>query len=397
MKDPMLAYQTQSQIQILSGWNAENAAVLEFETRAAARRCGAQLDELHIILPHEMDTTWQKWNAYLSRYNLHCALLKKNDEGRSKLPIRKFFGFLLRFGFLTSKPSSFLTINKNAIVLSTVLLPVIVHIVNSKYFDAWGIVYDITSSIITYVYLSVNLAFLSATIFDAQRRHSVARALTLMMRVEDEIDIDDLNFRDIPKLDLDLDASNIYAWLYARLLLQNFGERMLFRMELYVGAYLLVAVALAVIFITGIYSAADPWAVLARPFYIQVAIILFAALLLVQLHIAEAAAVNTEMETHQHSLQLNITKIQARLAWKSESESHTTAKDIEKLKLCVFALENALSATKVSDRSNPLRVFGIPASGGLLTSVTTTSIGVLSSIFAALSKSRASVSSSSTG
>lgn len=249
-------YQTQGQL--LSGWNVHNKTVVNFELTSAGRRCGIDLDKTNFILPPESSSlsmgdeeesmSLKRWEAFLAYNGVSIDSLNKcnskRNNGRHILPIRTLLDALIEFAYKKAKPLWFLAFLRNTLILSVAILSIALSVTWYDGYDVWVVVFHICSTIIIVMYGYVNLAFIEAATFDAQRRLLVAKTLSLLIRIQGIIDYsDELDFGSfvanlVPKLDLDSDATNPYAWLFVRLVMQNYGKRALFRMELYLGKIL---------------------------------------------------------------------------------------------------------------------------------------------------------------
>ena len=102
----------------------------------------------------------------------------------------------------------------------------------------------------------------------------------------------------IPRLSFH-DVRNITSWTYARLILQNFGERYRIRMDLYIGGTIIMFVILAIVVFVRIYFTQNRIKGIVSAFILQVLLSITAISLLVLSILYTSALVNSEMEQHK--------------------------------------------------------------------------------------------------
>jgi hypothetical protein len=119
--------------------------------------------------------------------------------------------------------------------------------------------------------------------------------------------------KEIPRLSLEI-PQNVYAWLYTRLVLMTFGQRMLFRINAYVAAmFALVFIVMGGLVMVILHSN-TPRLVIRRPIVIQCLTLVVFLILYIMYLIWIASAVNEEYVSHRQFLSINVLKIESELA-----------------------------------------------------------------------------------
>jgi hypothetical protein len=183
----------------------------------------------------------RRWEIFLAKHGLAIESLSKEYHSRYKLPVKSLLDILIEFAYKNTKQLWYLSVLRNTLLIFLVVLSISLSVIWSEGFDGWEIVFHICASIVLPMFCFINVAFIEAATLDAQRRLLISRVLSLLIRIQGHIDIfDELEFGSndvhfVPKLDLETDPTNSYAWLFVRLIIQNYGKRALFRMELYLG------------------------------------------------------------------------------------------------------------------------------------------------------------------
>ena len=183
---------------------------------------------------------------------------------------------------------------------------------------------------------------------DLLRRMTLSVLLSKLVRIE-TIDIatsQDIKF--IPRLDVNSNTSNIYAWLYARLIVQNFGVRALHRIDTYIGSYLIIALILTAIFLSRIFTASNPWECFDSVTNIQILLLMLTIFLFLCAHIYTASLVNDEYFLHRQIIALNATKFESQTSFESTKLTQVTgmSMSIEKTNDHINAFNRCIEATR---------------------------------------------------
>jgi hypothetical protein len=222
-------------------------------------------------------------------------------DGRPLLTVSELVQSMLKYA---SKNSNVPFVSHVCGPILVILILVIQPIVNrnNDSIHGWSVVYDITATLVLVPFVLVNVAFLSAGYTDLQCRCSASNFLAKLIRVENVHLHGD---KGIPRLELNSGPMNAFAWLCARLVFQNFGKRVLFRIDCYTGSYILMPLILSAILIHNILIADDAFLELERAINLQILVIVIMSFLLVAKHIMLAAEVNEMFFSHAEILTMN--------------------------------------------------------------------------------------------
>jgi hypothetical protein len=160
----------------------------------------------------------------------------------------------------------------------------------------------------------------------------------------------------VPRLSLD-SADNVYSWLYIRLVLQDFGYRVRFRLSCYIYIVLFVSFGLMLVSISRLYNAfidSDsselPRVLRGHPF-IQALITVSIFFLLTIILAYFASLVNEQFMNHRGDMMSYVVKNRAKLY--VAKKSHEIHEDIQD---AVDALEVTISAIEIKNELSPYRV-----------------------------------------
>ena len=106
----------------------------------------------------------------------------------------------------------------------------------------WAYLHDTLLILTTPALLYINLMLLYVPIFDTTRRKKIAQLLNYFTAV---ITIRAEQSFSLPVIDM-FKAQNVYSWAYARLVLQSLGQRILQRIDGYVGIWIFVALVMVI-------------------------------------------------------------------------------------------------------------------------------------------------------
>jgi hypothetical protein len=225
----------------------------------------------------------------------------------------------------------------------------------------------------------------------------------------------------VPRLSFQ-DVHNITSWTYARLILQNFGERYRFRMDLYVGGTIVLFVILAVIVFVHIFLSPHRMKTLLTAFILQTLLSLTAISLLTLSILYTSSLVNEEMDKHNQLLRRHVLlskhlkqHAQEVLDDLQDLQKHREEDDpnnedeggddgrekraeeiaeaierqkavIESYDMVMEQLETSIDVLESENEHKPFRIFGIPADKSLVMTVLSAILsfyGAIISLFAA--------------
>ena len=255
----------------------------------------------------------------------------------------------------------------------------------------WAYIHDILLIITTPPLLYINLMLLYVPIFDATRRKKIAQILNyftavISIRAEQSLNLPVVNM---------FKAQNVYAWAYARLVLQSFGQRILSRIDGYVGIWICVSFVMLVAMISLLFMSSTNLG--NEAFIVQASTLILVVLVMICLHVFFASWVNDEYEEHQENVVLNEMKANSRWLELSEKleDMITLGQDQSPeflvLKSEKFRLEEAMTAMKrvvdsmtISNKRNPMRVLGMIADMTIFVTILTAIATLLSSVITIL-------------
>lgn len=198
----------------------------------------------------------------------------------------------------------------------------------------------------------------------------------------------------LPRINFD-HSHNIVAWTHARLVMQNFGERFRFRIELYVIASITMLVIMMAVGLLNMGMAADRMTLFFTPWFLQT---LLSVTMCIAFNVAimhTGSAVNESLESHSqtmctHSLRLHRKIESLHSAMHCDTSSSTDAltsaallKEAEKLGEVAEKLEAMRSVVETNTQQRPYKVFGFTAQSSLTVSILTTALsfyGILISL-----------------
>ena len=194
----------------------------------------------------------------------------------------------------------------------------------------------------------------------------------------------------LPRICFD-QSHNIVAWTHARLVVQNFGERFHFRIELYVIASITMLVLMMAVGLLNLGMAEDRMTLFFTPWFLQTLLSVLMCIAFNALIMHTGSAVNEALEAHSqtmctHSLRLH-RKIES-LSHAIHSETDTTAQhtmraQVSKLNEVAEKLEAMRSVVETNTLQRPYKVFGFTAQSSLTVSILTTAVsffGILISL-----------------
>ena len=309
---------------------------------------------------HLVHTPYTSWKSFLEKNGVNIEDLDATPSGNNLISVRKFTKVLFSHAESLDYHRGYFDKCSLVVRLFMIAIP---YIVRGAATDGWAILYYISSGIILYIFLNVNLLFLFCPMFDAQRREVIARALQHMVSVSSIHLEPDPVMRSVPKVDLRY-AQNVYSWMYTRLILQSYGKRMLFRFDSYIGAYLVIGLGLTIALIYNTFIA-TPYELFAMPIFVHTLLFVFVLLTVMSLIIYLFSNVNDRYCEHLQAISLNELKLESELSkliGKKENLmfANKNCGDVEqeiwRRDESIKALGRASEVIRISNELNPLKV-----------------------------------------
>jgi hypothetical protein len=196
----------------------------------------------------------------------------------------------------------------------------------------------------------------------------------------------------LPRMSFD-ESHNIVAWTHARLVMQNFGERFHFRLELYVIAAMAMLVVMMVLGLLHLGLSDHRMETFLMPWFLQSLLSVTMCIAFLVTIMQTGALVNGKMEQHSqtmcsHSLRLNRKAEHLRVALLTEADPHTREemeRKIEKLNAVAEKLEAMRAIIETNTQFKPFRIFGFTAQSSLTISILTTAFSFYAILFSMLS------------
>ena len=406
LSNPEVINNAHQQIQIFDSWHGPlRFHVFEFEIMSAAIICGAELNKHYFLLPkldekfelpienidkfafdnlHQLTSVkpHQLWSNYLIKnlkdHHYESILtpegtvrLKREVDGHHTLPLTEFIRSLIEFGRKhTIKPK---WLYDPAIIFYSIvvsMIPVSFQVVSVIPNDSYGNVYYVVAFLVCFPFSMVNFFFLKYIILDVLERNTIAMALSRIIRAESINLCDDLWLEDMPTIDVTIEQ-NLYTWMYARLIMMNFGKRREFRRDIYMSTFLII-VGLLTLFTVASFADAkdydDVFLILEDPRNIQVIVIIVIVFFMIEYFIYASAITNDEYISHEEILMLNLVKLESNIAQKRREGNA----DCTKMEMSANSLDKMLGKVSKSNESYCLRILGIEASLAVVWTVAST-------------------------
>lgn len=190
----------------------------------------------------------------------------------------------------------------------------------------------------------------------------------------------------IPRIDLDR-ADNVYSWLYTRLVLQNFGFRVRYRINMFVAAMLFYVLVIMLVILNEVIekqqkqtNAADDDAVkelIVNINFVQSMLSTLFFTIFAFLLIYFGSIVNEEFKMHRGAVSSYVLRNRAKLY--TEKKNDTLSKEEEEhLHEAVEALIVAQDAIEINNETRPYKIVGIEPEGALMASLATVVAGFYS-------------------
>ncbi len=194
----------------------------------------------------------------------------------------------------------------------------------------------------------------------------------------------------IPRIDLD-NADNVYTWLYARLVLHNFGYRVRYRINMFVACILFFTLVLMLVILNKVIRSsqlgnagnADDDGVfttlIADVNFVQSMIVTAVFIAFTFLLIYFGSIVNEEFSLHRRAISSYVVRNRSRL-YIGKSRNTLSKQEEEDLEEAVEALVIAQEAIEINNETNPYKIVGVEPEGGVMASLATVVAGFYSVI-----------------
>jgi hypothetical protein len=200
----------------------------------------------------------------------------------------------------------------------------------------------------------------------------------------------DNEYHMLPRISFD-ESHNIVAWTHARLVMQNFGERFHFRLEMYVIAAMAMLVVMMALGLLNLGLSTHRQELFFSPWFLQTLLSVSMCIVFLIVIMQAGACVNDTLESHSqtmcsHALRLNrkVEKVQLRLLdEKDEGNRRKLKLKIEKLNDTIDKLEAMRAVIETNTQLKPFKIFGFTAQSSLTVSIVTTAVsfyGILVSL-----------------
>ena len=253
----------------------------------------------------------------------------------------------------------------------------------------WGYFNDVMYIIVCPLLLQMNLQLIFVPIYDVSRRKKLADLLNYITTVST---IRAEQKSELPIIDM-FKAQNVYGWMYARLVIQSFGKRMLARIDNFISTYIVVVAFCTVYLVATLFTYDKSDSILRNSFIVQLCLLILVVLCMICAQVYLASQVNDRFDEHKINVVLNEMKANSRWLYVVDLQDEMMARNeqntdrFKALQQEKFRLEEAMKAMKrvveaisISNEQNPLCVLGMKADMSILISVLTAIATLLSSI-----------------
>ena len=185
----------------------------------------------------------------------------------------------------------------------------------------------------------------------------------------------------LPRISFD-ESHNIVAWTHARLVMQNFGERFHFRLELYVIAAIAMVLIMMVLGLLHLGLATHRMRMFLTPWFLQTLLSVTMCIGFLLIIVQTGAQVNDKMEQHSqtmcsHALRLSRKVEYFRIHLLSENDEIIRTELSEKaehLNAVADKLESMRAVIDTNTELKPFKIFGFTAQSSLTMSILTTAV-----------------------
>lgn len=198
----------------------------------------------------------------------------------------------------------------------------------------------------------------------------------------------------LPRINFDA-SHNIVAWTHARLVIQNFGERFHFRLELYVVCAMAMVLVMMLVGLLDLGFSHDRLKTFLMPYFLMTLLSVTMCVAFLVVIMQTGAAVNDSMENHSqtmcaHALRLNRKAEALRVMLLTERDPALRKSMTEKMERLTFVAEKMEAMRDVIETNTqikPFKVFGFTAQSSLTMSILTTAFSFFAVLVSFLSNS----------
>ena len=190
------------------------------------------------------------------------------------------------------------------------------------------------------------------------------------------------------------ESPNIVAWTHARLVMQNFGERFKFRLELYVIAAMAMLLVMMAAGLVELGLSERRMDTFLTPLFLQNLLSVSMCVLFLALIMQTGAQVNEKMEQHNQTLCSHALRLTRKVEHLTEELANTTDpvkiikinEKIERLNSTAEKIDTMSGVLETSAELKPFKVFGFTAQSSLTMSILTTAFSFYAILISMLSR-----------
>ena len=219
------------------------------------------------------------------------------------------------------------------------------------------------------------------------RSNSLEKTISSVITTKDRLRISKMI--PVPRIDLGR-ADNVYSWLYCRLILQNFGFRVRYRINLFVAVILFFTMVLMLVILNEVIEkkqyesnnddARAVKALVTNVNFVQSMIATAVFTVFAFLLIYFASIVNYEFSLHRGAISSYVVRNRSEL-YIGKSMNKLSEDEQHHLHEAVEALVVAQEAIEINNEANPYKIIGIVPEGGVMASMATVVAGFYSVVF----------------
>jgi len=197
----------------------------------------------------------------------------------------------------------------------------------------------------------------------------------------------------LPRICCD-ESHNIVAWTHARLVMQNFGERFKFRLELYVIAALAMLVVMMVVGLAQVGLSERRVDTFLTPWFLQTLLSVSMCVVFLVLIMQTGASVNEKMEQHNQTLCSQALRLSRKIEHLTPDLQHEQdplkradiEAKIEQLSQTADKIDTMSGILDTNPALKPFKVFGFTANSSLTMSILTTAFSFYAILISFLSR-----------
>lgn len=193
----------------------------------------------------------------------------------------------------------------------------------------------------------------------------------------------------LPRICFD-NSHNIVAWVHARLVMQNFGERFRFRLEMYVIASIAMMAVMMAVGLLALGMSSQRLEMLCTPWFLQTLLSVTMCIGFNLLIMHCGASVNEALSAHNHTLCTHSLRLLRKVETLNNALLSDTAPEeerafieqrVESLLAVAEKLDSMRSVIETNAELKPFKVFGFVADSSLTVSIFTTAVSFYMILF----------------